>query len=366
MSCFTNFVVKLLTMYYCPYGNIINFSRTSRMHSVNQQTINRLRRLTLHWTSIAISHRSGQPVSRIISPSEKSPSVEIVTPDCTCSVLSSTETLLRSGKNVFAPWWISYNNEIAAGKLFRHVIRHGRLSNRRLHFMAPCMPCCYGRIWHYLQLTRALHFCKFFKNPHFDLEPVYIFGKPMKRRFQHILSMRKYCQLFTYESNTFLCKKYIILPIQTNGGTNAEKSPKQPFPFCGKWTPCNTWMPGPTSLTTPNDNSIGSHTSAQICDKIPIGYNGTPYIHPKTVPFPSTITTPSNTPIPRPTPLTTSNGIRIQSAVLPQYTLWTNRQTDRGTDGPGECSVTRALSLRQRRLIILVLVSVNAAQTYSA
>ena len=40
-------------------------------------------------------------------------------------------------------------------------------------------------------------------------------------------------------------------------------------------------------------------------------------------------TTPSNTPIPRSIPLTISNGIRIQSAVLPQYTFQTDRLTDR-------------------------------------
>ena len=34
-----------------------------------------------------------------------------------------------------------------------------------------------------------------------------------------------------YESNTFLCKNYTILPIQTNGGANVEKSPKQPLPL---------------------------------------------------------------------------------------------------------------------------------------
>jgi len=52
---------------------------------------------------------------------------------------------------------------------------------------------------------------------------------------------------------------------------------------------------------------------------------------------------PSNTPISRPTPLTTPNGIQVQSAVLPQYTIWTNRQTvrqtDWRTDGLGDKSV---------------------------
>ena len=61
------------------------------------------------------------------------------------------------------------------------------------------------------------------------------------------------------------------------------------------------------------------------------------------------ITTPSNTPVLRPTPLSTPNGIRIQSAVLPHYTFRTDRrtdtQTDRPTDGIGNRSVRRALTL---------------------
>ena len=61
----------------------------------------------------------------------------------------------------------------------------------------------------------------------------------------------------------------------------------------------------------------------------PTGYNGMPQFTPKTATSPSTITTPSNTPIPRSTPLTIPNGIRIQSAILPQYTSWSDRQTDR-------------------------------------
>ena len=48
----------------------------------------------------------------------------------------------------------------------------------------------------------------------------------------------------------------------------------------------------------------------------------------KLPPSHSTITTLSNT-IPQPTPLTILNGIRIHSAVLPQYTLRTDGQTDR-------------------------------------
>ena len=85
--------------------------------------------------------------------------------------------------------------------------------------------------------------------------------------------------------------------------------------------------PPHSPVTTPNDSSIGSHTSAQLHNKFPIGYNGTPQIHP-ILPLPLRRSPPpSNTPIPRPTPLTIPNGIRIHSA-----TFRTDRQTDRQTD----------------------------------
>jgi len=50
----------------------------------------------------------------------------------------------------------------------------------------------------------------------------------------------------------------------------------------------------------------------------------------------------SNTLIRRPTSLTTRNGIQIKSAVLPQYTLRTDRPIDRPTHGVGYRSVSRA------------------------
>jgi len=37
----------------------------------------------------------------------------------------------------------------------------------------------------------------------------------------------------------------------------------------------------PTPLTLPNDSLTGSHTSAQLCIKVPIDYNGMPQIHPQ-------------------------------------------------------------------------------------
>jgi len=142
-------------------------------------------------------------------------------------------------------------------------------------------------------------------------------------------------------------KQYVILPIQTNGGANAKTSQKQHLPLQARGPHLIHQCLPP--LTTPNDILIRSCTSTQLCNKGPIaiGYNGTPQFTPKTAPSTSTITIPSNTPFTRWTPLTTPNSIRIQSAILPQYTLWTDRQrdrqTDRETDGPGECSVPSAL-----------------------
>jgi len=58
-----------------------------------------------------------------------------------------------------------------------------------------------------------------------------------------------------------------------------------PSPW-GTWTPSNTSMPGCTPLTTPNDSSIGSRTSAQLRNKGPICYNEMSQIHPENCPFP--------------------------------------------------------------------------------
>ena len=73
--------------------------------------------------------------------------------------------------------------------------------------------------------------------------------------------------------------------------------------------------------------------------------------NPQNLPFPS-----SNTPIPRPTPI-----IEIHSAVLPQYTFLTHKQTDRSTDGLGDRPVripAYALLYGQRvtRLIIIIII----------
>ena len=61
---------------------------------------------------------------------------------------------------------------------------------------------------------------------------------------------------------------------------------KQPLPLEARGLPSNTWMPGPTPLTVPNDSSIDICTFTQWRNKVPIGYNGTPQIHPPNCPFP--------------------------------------------------------------------------------
>jgi len=66
-------------------------------------------------------------------------------------------------------------------------------------------------------------------------------------------------------------------------------------------------------------------------NKVPTGYSAMPDIYPQNAcPFPSTISTRIYythhlTDHTQPTP----NGIQIQLAVLPQYTLQTDRQTDK-------------------------------------
>ena len=96
-------------------------------------------------------------------------------------------------------------------------------------------------------------------------------------------------------------------------------------------------------ITSPPQSNLGrAHHSRTTTQHSPTGYNGTHQIHPKTAPSPQRS---SNTPIFRPTPLTTLNGIRIRSAVLPQYTIRTDRPTHRPTDGIGDRSTPLVLTL---------------------
>ena len=73
---------------------------------------------------------------------------------------------------------------------------------------------------------------------------------------------------------------------------------------------------------------ISSHTSAQQRKKGPTGYSGMPQIHPKNCPFPFDDNHPHLIHHPLTNPTHYPNGIWIQSAVLPQYTLQTDREMD--------------------------------------
>jgi len=76
---------------------------------------------------------------------------------------------------------------------------------------------------------------EFLFNPHFDLERDYII-REFDTEFNGIPCVRKYCQLFTHESNAFLS---VITPIETNACPDAEKCQKnarnharnRPFPL---------------------------------------------------------------------------------------------------------------------------------------
>ena len=93
-------------------------------------------------------------------------------------------------------------------------------------------------------------------------------------------------------------------------------------------TPSNTPLPGLTPLTTPNGSSIASRTFTQLCNKVPIGCAGMPYIHPKNCPFQWAIANLNYLIIGTSRP-TIPNGIQIQSGIF-HNTL--DRQIDQQTD----------------------------------
>jgi len=82
---------------------------------------------------------------------------------------------------------------------------------------------------------------EFLFNLHFDLEPDYIIRKGIRHRIEQYPCVRKYCQLFTHESNACLS---VIRPIETNACRDAEKCEKpcqkQTLPLEARGLPSNT------------------------------------------------------------------------------------------------------------------------------
>jgi len=173
-------------------------------------------------------------------------------------------------------------------------------------------------------------FLQFLINPNFDLEPDYFFGRPMNRCFQRYIVHTEILSTFHAQVDDISVKNMPFKPM-------GAKTPKPPFTlgymdphlihYTHPWTDSTHHLPLPLS-----ESSIGSCTSTQLHNKVRTGYNGTPRIYPKTATSPLEITTPSNTLIPWLTPLTTPNIIQIKLAVLPQWTFWTDLQTDRPTE----------------------------------
>ena len=118
--------------------------------------------------------------------------------------------------------------------------------------------------------------------------------------FNDVWSIWKYYQLLMHESNTFLLKTMPLKPLGQLGQTMLKSTP----PHKARGPPSSIWMPKLTLLTILND-------------------------------------------------------IRIQSDVLLQYTLRTDRPTDRQTDAPGDFkwySMLHSSSAIAKRPLVAVLV----------
>ena len=108
------------------------------------------------------------------------------------------------------------------------------------------------------------------------------------------------------------------------------KTPKPPLPLWAHGPPSNAPISQLTPLTTLNDSLISSHTSAQLCNKIPIGYNGTSKIHPQNCPSPLTIMTPIYYTYPWPPQMASGSNQQFSHNTLSRPTV---RLKDRLTDG---------------------------------
>ena len=164
-------------------------------------------------------------------------------------------------------------------------------------------------------------------NPHFDLEPDYIIRKPLLHRILRYIPHREILSTFhTRVENRSVPWSVRHVAIEINGAEftqNAENHARNSlFPLRHVDFHLTHECLGPphsSRQTTARSLYALSHNDATKSPLVTIGRRKfTPM---QTAPSPSTITRPpkSNTPIPSPTPLTTPNGIRIQSAILPQY-----------------------------------------------
>ena len=126
-----------------------------------------------------------------------------------------------------------------------------------------------------------------------------------------ILSERKYCQLFTHESNTFLGEQYLIPPIQMNGGG------VQRMPETMPETAPSPWGTG-TPIYYINASAYPTQHAKQQLDRFtqfrtamqqrPHWLQWDAPNSPQKLPLSLWRSPPkSNTPIPRPTP----NGIQV-------------------------------------------------------
>ena len=166
-------------------------------------------------------------------------------------------------------------------------------------------------------MSEWLTFLWITRKPNIDLELDCISGKPMKRRFQWYIVGAETLSTFDLRVK-YISVRRICLSAHWNQWW--QKILKQPLPF------------GATPLTTLNDSSVGSDTSAQLRIKVPIDYNGMPQIHPQNCLFPFDDHYPNLIHPPSTDPTHHSKRHLDPFSCLPQYTFRTDRATDTHID----------------------------------
>jgi len=101
-------------------------------------------------------------------------------------------------------------------------------------------------------MRQLLHFCQLLSNPSIDLELEYGISTKSQCNVDSndVLSIRKYYQLYTYESNTFLLQNMPLKPLSQWG----KRPQNSPLPLEARGPASNTRMPrwphSPTQTTT--------------------------------------------------------------------------------------------------------------------
>jgi len=145
------------------------------------------------------------------------------------------QRLLCSGKSIFAPRQISFDNKIAIGGLnFVMKFAVGRLSNKTLYFVALLNPAaCLAAMdeWDDLHLKWVLIFPNFVQTPTLTSNLTVSLERQWNLDYNEILTIQKYLNFSGMNLFHFCAKNTLFCPFKPMGRIFHKIPETSPFPL---------------------------------------------------------------------------------------------------------------------------------------